>query len=85
MMIKSGRAVQPFRKYLGRRVRNGTATLRVFGSRGAWHLGIQVGNTIYRFNDPMVPYVTMVTAIMAGYRKYNRKASQYKMKSCNAA
>lgn len=75
--VKSNRAVSQFRRVLRSKLRNGTAKLRVFGSKGAWTLGVQVGETIHCYSQP---YITMATAVMAGYRKFGIKASQYKVK-----
>ena len=73
--IKSKRAVKFFRKVLRAKLRSGLATLRVFGSRGNWTLGVQVGGTVHIYSTN---HITMTTAIMAGYRKFRMKATQYK-------
>ena len=76
--IKTKRAVKPFRKVLRAKLRSGAATLRVFGSRGNWTLGVQVGETIHRYSEG---HITMATAVMAGHRKFKIKATQYKGKA----
>lgn len=81
MRIKVERAVKPFRRKLRGELRMGRCKLRVFGSKGAWHLGIQRGETIHRYSNPAVPYITQVTAILAGVRKFGVKASLYREKA----
>jgi hypothetical protein len=75
MTIKDKRAVKSFRKNLDKLVRTGKATVRVFGSKGNWYLGVQINDTIHRYS---VSYMTMITATMHGYQKFGVKASQYK-------
>jgi hypothetical protein len=75
IVIKNKRAVKAFRKSLGSRVRNGTAALRVFGSKGEWYLGVQIGRTIHRYS---VSLITQTTAVLAGHREFGIKAAQYK-------
>ena len=74
--------VKPFRKNLKRRLRANTATLRVIGSRGEWFLAFQVNETLHRLP---APYITLVTATLAGVRKFGVKATQYKAKTGKVA
>jgi len=52
MLIKSKRAVKPFRTQLVKLLYDGRARLRVFGTAGQWFLGIQRNVTVHKFSAP---------------------------------
>jgi hypothetical protein len=76
IVVKTNRAVRPFRKSLAKRVWLDNAKLRVFGSKGDWYLGVQVGRTIHRYSPS---FTTQKTAIKAGYNEFGVKAVLYKV------
>ena len=64
----------PYRKYILRQFRKGIGTLRVFGNRGNWQLGIETATRIV----PVIlaTFATMKQAIEYGETKYGAKAVQ---------
>lgn len=80
LTVKATLAVRPFRrKVLLPGLRAGRYTLRVIGSKGAWHLYVQRGNTLFRITKDA--YVTQTQATLQGYAKYKVKATVYKGKA----
>lgn len=70
-------AVRPFRKSLLIGLRNNLYTLRVYGSKGAWFLGVQRGNTIIPLN-PKNPSATQTAANLLAQSKYGIKPKLYR-------
>lgn len=77
IVIDNKRASKRVRQLLTQRVRAGTATLRVYGSKGAWFLGVEGQNG--RIRQYSLPYVTFARASVNGFRKFGVKASRLKV------